>query len=779
MDLEDLVLQGREVRVDAVVEVADVVLPAEFELETGVEHLTGVDGGAGHTDFRQRGDGDQQVVGVLAIPVGREGQAVVEEAGVDTGVILLGGLPLQARVREAGRHGTVGRSTVAGGRVVLVPLSVHGDGGGVAVAAQDVDITVDTPGSAEFQEGDGVAADIVAEERLVADGPAGGHGGEVTPAGLLGQLGGVVGVGTEVGLHAVAVVEGVHQTAEVGQLGAHARGVAHVLGGIGGQVVDVEEVGLIAPEDVRTVGGDARVVVVLLGVGHTDHRADVVLAERAVVVGEVLPLVVVARVDVRGDVVVRGLSHGGQPVRLGVAVAAVLIDTVAEAGGDHQALDGGEVGSQGAADVDAAAGIVSLVALEERVTRRFLQVLGRAVEVVVVGRISRDQIRRGSIVLLHAARGVPDVGDVRRGQRVDGDHGVQHGAVAVAEGLAVPLLDGVVGGDVEPLEELVIGVDLCGQTLIDILLAHEDTVVVEVVEGGEEVALVVAALEGDAVLLAPAGLERRLVPVVVNAVVAVGIQQVLIEVADVGLVVDVFLGAEDLGLLAEGLQGEAAVVGHGRVSFLAGLGGDEDDAVTCLRTVDGGGGGILEDLHGLDHGRIEVLDVVHLQAVHDEERSDVAGVGGVTADTDISTGTRSTGGVDDLDTGGLALEGGGGIRRGTVLQVVRTYGSHGAGQVTLPLHAVTDDHGLFQHLGILLEDDVVGGLVGDREGLGLVTDALHVHGGPGGDGQGESTVDVGGCTDTRVADNSDGCADDRLAAGINDSTTDGAVLGES
>ena len=290
-------------------------------------------------------------------------------------------------------------------------------------------------------------------------------------------------------------------------------------------------------------------------------------------------------------------------------------------------------------------------------------------------------------------------------------------------------------------------------------------------------ALVVAALEGDAVLLAPAGLIGSVIPVGVDAVVAVGIQQVLIEVADVGLVVDVFLGAEDLGLLAEGLQGEAAVVGHGRVSFLAGLGGDEDDAVTCLRTVDGGGGGILQDLHGLDHGRIEVLDVVHLQTVHDEERSDGAGVRGVAADTDGCTFTRSTGRVDDLHTGGLALEGGGSVGRGAVLQVVRTDGSHGTGQVTLPLHAVTDDHGLFQHLGIILEDDVVGGLVGDREGLGLVTDALHVHGGPGGDGQGEGTVDVGGCTDTRVADNSNGRADDRLSTGVDDGTADAAVLG--
>ena len=780
MDVENLVLVVGDVTVDAVVELADVVSPTEFELDTGVEHLTGVDGRAGHTDFRKRGDADEQVVGELLVPLGREGQAVVEEAGVDGGVDLLEAFPLEVRIGQAGRTGTVGRATVAGGRIVLIHFAVEGNGGRVLVAVEDVDVTVETPGSAEFQEGDDVTADIVLEEGLVADGPGGGHGREVTPAGLLGELGGVVGVGADDTGHAVTVVIGVDHTTVVRQLGAHVRGVADVLGGVGGQVVDVAEVRRITLEDVRTIGGDARVVAVALGVGHTGHRVDGVLAERAVEVHEVLPLIVVARVDVGGDVVVRGLGHGRQPVGSGEAVAGVLGDAVTETGRDGQALERGEVGHHGTAEVDTFAGVVGLVSLEQRVTGGFLQVAGSAVEVVVVGRVSRDVVA-GGVVLLHGARGVFQLADVSRSQRVEGDHGVQHGTVTGGDGLAAPLLDGVVGGDVEPLEQLIVSVDLGGQTLVDILLADDDTVLVDIVEGGEEMTLVVATLEGDAVLLAPAGSEHRVIPVGILSVIFVGVQEILVDVADVGLVFDVVLGAEDVGFLAQGLEGEAAVVGDAGVAVVgsAALGGDEDDTVTCLRTVDSGGGSVLQDLHGLDHGRIEVLDVIHLQTIDDEERSDRTGVRGITADTDRSTLTRSTGGVDDLDTGSLTLEGGGSVRRGAVLQVFRAHGGDGTGQVALLLDAVTDNHGLFEHLSVLLEDDVVIGLAPDDESLALVADALDGDVGSGRDTQGESSVNVRGCADAGITDHSDSSANDGLTAGVYDFAADGSVLGGS
>ena len=44
-----------------------------------------------------------------------------------------------------------------------------------------------------------------------------------------------------------------------------------------------------------------------------------------------------------------------------------------------------------------------------------------------------------------------------------------------------------------PLEQLVVGVDLCGEPVVGILVADYYTVVVDIVEGGKEVTLVVAA----------------------------------------------------------------------------------------------------------------------------------------------------------------------------------------------------------------------------------------------------------------------------------------------
>ena len=72
--------------------------------------------------------------------------------------------------------------------MILIPLAVERDGGGVRISAQHVDVTVDTPGCAHFQEGNGAGGDGILEPTLVADRPTCGHGGEVTPAVLGGEF---------------------------------------------------------------------------------------------------------------------------------------------------------------------------------------------------------------------------------------------------------------------------------------------------------------------------------------------------------------------------------------------------------------------------------------------------------------------------------------------------------------------------------------------------------------------------------------------------------------
>ena len=85
----NLVLQCREVGAYAILKVADVVFPSDFYVETSVEHLTRVDDRLADTDFRQRSNLDEKVLGGLAVPVESEGQTVVEETSIDTEVNLL------------------------------------------------------------------------------------------------------------------------------------------------------------------------------------------------------------------------------------------------------------------------------------------------------------------------------------------------------------------------------------------------------------------------------------------------------------------------------------------------------------------------------------------------------------------------------------------------------------------------------------------------------------------------------------------------------------------
>ena len=369
-----------------------------------------------------------------------------------------------------------------------------------------------------------------------------------------------------------------------------------------------------------------------------------------------------------------------------------------------------------------------------------------------------------------------------REQRGGSDGGQEGGAVVVrlGDGLGAPLLDGVVGAHGEPVLDLVVGVDLEGQAAVLVLVATEDTVVHHVVDGGEEVAAVIAALEAHGVAVAPGGDEDLAAPVHVGHPVIDGVGTRDVAFAEVALgqaEVDIILRAHDIQAPGQGGEGELVVVEDLAFSLLAGLRSHEHDAVTGLGTVDGRGGGILQDLDGLDHFRVQVLDVVHLQAVHDEERSQGTGIGGITADADIGPLARRTGSVDDLDTGGLALEGGGRVGSRAVLEVLTADGGHGTGQVALFLDAVTDHDGLVEEHRILLEDDTELGLVPDGNDLFGIADAGDADGSPGGDAEAECAVQAGDGSDRGIADEDHGRTHDGRAGFIDDNAADGTVLG--
>ena len=196
-----------------------------------------------------------------------------------------------------------------------------------------------------------------------------------------------------------------------------------------------------------------------------------------------------------------------------------------------------------------------------------------------------------------------------------------------------------------------------------------------------------------------------------------------------------------------------------------------------MRAVDGGGGGILQDLHGFDHGRIQVIDLIDLQAVHDQERAEAGtGVGGDTADADGRAFARRTGVVEDLHARGLALEGGGCVRGGTIHQFLGTDGSHRTGEVALALDAVADDHGFFEEFGVFPEDDVNDGLVGDGNHLRSIADAGEFEIRAGGHVQAVGAVRVGHRSHGAVTDKHDRRADDGRALDIYYRSPDYLVL---
>ena len=118
---------------------------------------------------------------------------------------------------------------------------------------------------------------------------------------------------------------------------------------------------------------------------------------------------------------------------------------------------------------------------------------------------------------------------------------------------------------------------------------------------------------------------------------------------------DILLGVEQLRLYCHARYVVLEIVCDCSFSLRAFFGGDEYNAVTCLRTVDGGGSSVLQDLHALDAVRINGADILHQKAVHDIKR-----VGGSvrsdTADADRRHCARLGGSGDQGHARGLTLE---------------------------------------------------------------------------------------------------------------------------
>ena len=157
-------------------------------------------------------------------------------------------------------------------------------------------------------------------------------------------------------------------------------------------------------------------------------------------------------------------------------------------------------------------------------------------------------------------------------------------------------------------------------------------------------------------------LKHLVIPVGILSIITVFLEQGIINITQVLMILNILRSIKDISLLSQRLDGELAAVRNLSLTAIGStrLGSNDNDTITRLRTIDGSRSGILQYLHALNHRWIQILDVIHLQTIDDEQRTDITTIGRITTDTDIGSLTRTTR-VDNLHTGSLTLEGSTGI----------------------------------------------------------------------------------------------------------------------
>ena len=181
---------------------------------------------------------------------------------------------------------------------------------------------------------------------------------------------------------------------------------------------------------------------------------------------------------------------------------------------DREALDGGEVHVRGSVDAESVGLGVGTVAHDGRMPYEAVA----AEDSSAVEQACRGILRQ--VISLRLPEGDAlgnGVGGIAPGSDgvvgEDGAHEVGSRSGGLGNGPRSVLDQRSGDTDLDPVVDLVVGVDLSGQAVVDILVAGDDTVVLERRQGDVEVAPVVAALESDGVALHVSGLEHVVGPV--------------------------------------------------------------------------------------------------------------------------------------------------------------------------------------------------------------------------------------------------------------------------
>ena len=430
-------------------------------------------------------------------------------------------------------------------------------------------------------------------------------------------------------------------------------------------------------------------------------------------------------------------GEGGHPVLVG----GVVQGAAAHGGAEAEPLDDLEVGAQGAAQV-----VIDALAVTARL--QALQGVG-----VGAGRIGVGPV--GILDLIDGGHAVRLLDDPLR-------------PVGVVLDLVAGELAG--GGQGEAVGDLVAHVQAAVVTVETVAGALEEAVLVQVTHGSHVGQVLRAARHGQVV-----GHHRRIVLVQLADPLDVG--AAVAEVGDLlgrelggtagidrGLVVEFGIdpGIDDRRKGRRLLHAVGEVIIDGDLSLRPLLRGDEDDAVGGAGSVDGGGGGVLQDGNLVDVVGVQVRERA-LDAVDDHER--VVVVHRVET-TDVHRRGAARGGrtlLDDEARRG-ALEAFQDVGDGLALELLGGDGGHGTGQVDLLLDTVTDDDRVVQEEILLREFDVEVRTALDGDLFRLIADGRHDKDVLRCGQEGEEAVHVGHRADGRALDEDRG-ADHGFAVG--------------
>ena len=167
----------------------------------------------------------------------------------------------------------------------------------------------------------------------------------------------------------------------------------------------------------------------------------------------------------------------------------------------------------------------------------------------------------------------------------------------------------------------------------------------------------------------------------------------------------VLICIEEVGHLVNVGKTKAAVVRYLYFARLALLGGDEDDAISGARTVDGAGCGVLQYVDPFDVCGVERIDVAAGNTVNYVDRS-CGTIGTRATDANLETVAGLTRIGLDVDAGRLALERTEHLGGVHLLDVVTLDFHGGTGDQFFLLDAIADYDHFVEFLIVLAESEV-------------------------------------------------------------------------